>query len=291
MEKDFEYIDRIERYINGRMTDAEVASFEAEMQTNEALMDEVELFQDLMLGAEVYEDRELKKTIEQVHAKLVEDNFFTTIAAGTTPIKAATTFRKEAKQVTMDTSKKSRRGFLMGIAVSLALLVAAGLYLMQPASSVTDLKTAFAKYYHPDTTQIKGILDKLEAMGMATELNGQKDSLATALSFYETFEFNKSSTSLSGYLAAYPEDKVAQLYLGLSAIQTGDYAKGVATLQPLAIDTTFPQREMAMWYSALGATQLNDRSGNALAKDLVDKLCAMDSEYKEVACNYAKFFL
>lgn len=276
MEKDFTNIDKITRYTNGQMEEEELKAFEAELATNEALVQEVELFQELMIGVDVYEDRELENTVKQVHSKLQKEDFFNP---------------KQTKIVKMDTSKRSNRRYFLSIAASLALIIAAAIYLMRPPSVVGDPKEAFAKFYHPDTTQIKGVLDKLEAMGMAADTEGKTDSLAEALKFYEEFKFDDARKSLFDYLQQYPEDKMAQLYFGLSFIQLENYNRGVELLQPLANDEAFEQQDIAMWYNALGFVQFEGETGKKNAKKLLEKLCKMNSDYQTLACNYLEYFL
>lgn len=276
MEKDFTNIDKIARYANGEMEEKELMEFETELAENENLVEEVELFQELMIGVDVYEDRALESTVKQVHSKLEKENFFNP---------------QQSKIVKMDTSKRSNRRYFLSIAASLALIIAAGIYLMRPQSNLGNPKEAFAKFYHPDTTQIKGVLDRLEAMGMAADTEGKTDSLAEALKYYEDYKFDDARKNLFDYLQEYPEDKMAQLYFGLSFIQLENYSRGVEVLQPLANDTTFENQDMAMWYSALGFVQFEGESGNKNAKGLLDKLCKMNSEYQNLACNYLEYFL
>lgn len=276
MEQEFKNIDKISRYVNGQMDDKELEAFEAELAANEELAKEVAFHQELMIGVEVYEDRALEDTIKGVHNKLNEEDFFNP---------------QQTKIVKMETSKSSSRRYFLSIAASLALVVAAAIYLMRPQPSGDPVKEAFAQFYHPDTTQIKGVLDRLEAMGMAADTDGKTDTLAEALRFYEEYEFDSARKALQDYLQRYPNDKMAQLYFGLSFIQLGNYGRGVELLQPLANDKSFDKQNMAMWYTALGFVQFEGDSGKNNAKKLLEILCKMNTDYQTLACNYLEHFL
>lgn len=276
MQDKFTYLEKIERYLNGQMGVEELQKFEQELANNEDLSKELILFQELMIGVDVFENRKIEKTVNQVHNKLKAEKFFAP---------------QQTKQIKMTNSKKFNRRYLFGIAASLALMVAAAIYLLRPKTTVLSPKEAFAQFNHPDTIQIKSILDRLEATGLALESDRKADSLAIALGFYEDFNYEEARKSLDVYLQRYPNDKIAQLYFGLSLFQLEDYGRGVEILQPLALDESFEKRDLATWYTALGLTQFEGNTGTNSAKKLLESLCKMNSEYQELACNFLKHFL
>lgn len=278
MTQDFTDLERLERYVNNEMSEPELTAFEQEMQENETLAQEFALFSDMLEGIHATGDDDLMNTIKTVDKKLKAENFFENREAENPK-------QRDARVIPM------RRRWMrpLALAATFALLVLAGYFILDGSSSSSNLNALYAQYNQPEQTQILNILDHLQTQGFAgQETKAQQDSLTNALLPYKDKDYAKSIAALNDYLKAYPSDKVAQLYMGLSLKEINQLETASQYLLRLSRDEEFEQQELAQWHLALCYLGLKDEAANREAKKLLEGL--QNSANEEYAAG-AKAFL
>lgn len=101
-----------------------------------------------------------------------------------------------------------------------------------------------------------------------------------ALDLYGAADYAGAQQSLESYLAAYPDDKTARFYFGMTYLYRNAPEKALKTLSPLSELKGFDLQDDARWYAALAASSLDQMRAlglfSALAKD-------PDSKYQQAA--------
>jgi len=274
MSEEFNNIELIEAWLNGQLSEEEKSAFEKRMKEDPDFSKEVEMYQDMMRGIDLAGEERIREASNGIERKLESEDFF----------KHNSTVR------TMTNNTKTKPiGRWLAIAASLLVLVAAATYFFG-SSQESSPQMAFEKYYQPDKKNLPEILDRLEAPGLASADKSAADSLAGALELYQKDQYTAARSALGTYLDNHPEDQVAKLYMGLSQLQLGEYAKASKHLVPLVEQKDFAQLNMAKWYLALCYSQFGTASSISNAKGLLQDLADdPDSGYYKEALGYLEF--
>ena len=267
MNPSFLHLERIERFAGGEMTSAEKEAFVADMERDAELRSEFEQYTTLVKGIELHGEDQLRKTIADTRSQLEQENFFNT-----------STHKIDEP---MKPRFSSRQIFYLAAAV---LIIVFGVVYFYPKTEAPNPAEGFAKYYAPENKITGQVIEKLEAKGFATEPNPGGDSLAQAITAYEAADYDQAMGMLNAYLAAYPDDKIGNMYFGLTMLQKSEYAQAADRLGPLAKDDGFEYQNTCIWYLALSLSQLNDPELMEDAKGWLQKLVENpDSGYKQEA--------
>lgn len=270
MNEAFNDIEQIEAFLDGKLSEQGHADFEKRLRTDAAFAQEVELFKDMLSGIALAGEGRIKQDLKEVEKKLEAKGFFD----------------QRAKVVNMP------RGMIrwLAVAASVAVIAVVAVYLYSGGSSASAEK-GFANYYQPENAKLPGILDRLEASGLADAEKAKDEALASALQFYEKGDFEGARAALDEYLGIYPDEQVAQMYMGLSLLHLSDYAQAANFLAPLSEDDTFDYTNTAKWYLALCYAKLGSAQQLARAKTLLENLSAdLNSGYHEEASAYLEYF-
>ncbi len=162
------------------------------------------------------------------------------------------------------------------IAIGL-VLVGLAFYLFSKPAQPRRLES---ELYQPEQDKLASILDEIKVFGFAGSPANQQDSLAVALDLYGAANYTEAQQSLETYLAAYPADKTARFYFGMTYLYLNSPEKALKTLSPLSELRDFDMQDDARWYSALAAASTDQARAlglfSALAKD-------PNSKYQEAA--------
>jgi class 3 adenylate cyclase len=162
------------------------------------------------------------------------------------------------------------------IAIALVLAGLTFYWFSRPAGQ-RKLESAL---YQPEQEKLAAILDEIKVFGFASAPQNQQDSLAIALDQYGAANYAEAQQILGDYLAAYPDDKTARFYYGMTQLYLKTPEKALQTLSPLSQLRGFEMRDDASWYAALAASNVDQVRAfglfSALAKD-------SDSKYQQAA--------
>jgi len=263
MNEEFRHIENLERYTKGEMVGDELEHFEIKLQEDASLLQELNDYQDMMLGIEKIGDDLLWNELTVVREKMKQE--------------------RSQQELSATTSKSSARIIplfrRLAIAASIILVSITSFYLLFP--STNDGDRIYANFYESDKISLPIILDDLEAYSMAEPESQQKKDLAASLKSYEDENYTASFQSLSNHLNKYPNDEVAQLYRGLTLMEQKNFDAAIENLEPLSSDANFEYQDLATWYLALCYIKGKETDQ---ANKLVNKLAtSANSNYKNLA--------
>ena len=245
-------LEKIENYLNGALPPEERASFDRALAQDTALREELDLVQDLLAGIELSGEAALKAQIGAAHDELKAEGFFE---------------KKTAKIVQLQPARQWhwRR---WAVAASVLIVGAAALWFWLEQESASQL--FFEKNFAAEEVKIAAIIEDYDAPGLLAPDRERRRSLATALKSYRAKDYASARILLSSHFQNYPQDTIAQFYLGLSEMHLSHFEQAIAYLQPLspptlkpAVNETYNFQREATWYLALAWSQ---RPGQA-AKD------------------------
>jgi hypothetical protein len=252
---DFTYVDELDRYYGGQMSENEKTMFENRLLQDSELARENEIYLLLVRGIELHGDKAVESKLNAIRAKLQDEQYFNSI--------------NQPNTVQKRENKISLRGWY---AIAAALMLAIAAVVFFPKVNAVSPEKAFARYYKPESVALPKILDDLERVGFADPEGRANDTLVRSLKAYETQEYDDALTQLHIHLLSHPEDQVAKMYLGLTLLQKSEYGKAVAQLAPLASDDAFANKHTARWYLALSLTQVKNDDSMRQAKSWLVKL-------------------
>lgn len=209
---------KIERFLQGKMSDTEKQAFQEDMGSDAALADEVSFRSDLAKAIR------RKKLISQVHAEFKADDFFKkeeTKTAKTVPLRA------------------SNNKFLLRMAAAVVLLILAGSFWYANTS-----------YSNAQLAQIP--FDNIRALGL-TEGNRGGDPVELTRLKEATVELDQGNFAASlGQLSSVPDSDpnyaVSQLYRGYALFQMQDYDEAIPILRGIiAGETDNIVKQKAEW--------------------------------------------
>ncbi len=248
-----QHVETIHRYLAGTMDNHEREAFEADMQANPALREEVELERFLLTGIEhAGQEGEARKTIRVVQDKLRNEGFFESEKAGTIPIRTIT-----------HTKKFNIMKRMIAVAATLVVL-AGGVWFFMNQDKPVDTNALFTQFYQPkeDVQRAKGIVETLTSYGLAG-VQSDTDTLKMALELYETDKYDEALALLKGFAETHPENDVAQYYIGVIHISQGRYAKAIEVLLPISKSEESALKNDALWNLALCYLKTEDGVNDA----------------------------
>lgn len=241
MQKDPQYYETIHQYLNGLLEGDALKNFEAALTNEPGLKEDVEWERKLLLGIEAEGDARLRETVRKTHAHLKTKGFF-----DQKPANESNTLSTAKPIINMKSISRT-----LAIAASVVIVLVAGYFLINKPGNEDIQKEAFTKYYHPESVNVKRIIDGLSSFGMVSGEKTDKDSLKDALQLYADGQYDAAIESLNAILNIHPEDNTAKMYLGLSLLNQSQYGKAVRILEPLSRLDSFELKEDARWYLAI----------------------------------------
>lgn len=259
-----QYIDTIHRYLNGNMEAAERATFEEELNNNDALRSDVELEELLLAGIETAGNVKIRATIGTVHQELKNTGFFES-AAQTSPLK-----------IPYFAPGNRLKQF---IAIAATFVVVAGAIWFFTKNGAGPNEALFANFYHPaDDIGRAGILaSRLKSFGM-TGVQTYTDSLAQALQNFEAGQYDETLALLVAIGTAHPQNDTIQYFTGAVQIRLNQYDQAIETLLPLSQSQASALRNDALWN--LGLCYLKTKNGASEARAVFSRL-ARENNYPQ----------
>lgn len=212
MTNDLPNLDKIEDYLNGLMPEQEREQFERELDSDPSLKKEFQLVQDILAGIGQLGDEELESQIGQAQQELEAEGFF----------------EKKTGRIAALPFDRQR----WAAAASVLIVLGTALFLwLRPKSSGQDV---FAAYFQAEEAKTGALIDDLSAAGLLAPNQEQRNNLAAALKLYQSGNYADARQALAGYRQKYPQDTIAQFYLGLTDLHLSNFDEAVHLLSPIA---------------------------------------------------------
>ena len=215
--------EEIEGYLYNELSDDQLISFEAELSTNQELLDEINLIRNIDLALKENDVMQLRSKIQHISGE---------IAAG------KQTERSFAGHF------KARKIVFAAVAASLILLLGiAGL--LSRESSQGEL---YQKFY--TTYQTTGVN---RSASLTTN-----QALSDALQKIDNKDYNTALGLLKEVVGRDPNNMVGHFYTAVSLQETGKYQNAISEYQTVIVNKDNLFIEQANWYIALCYLQTNE---------------------------------
>ena len=103
-----------------------------------------------------------------------------------------------------------------------------------------------------------------------------KNKIELSYLLYQEENYEASFEMLNNYLLKQPQDKTAQFYLGMDAIELKKYDVAIASLSKVANDSSSLYSLHARWYLALSYLEINNKER---AKECLELLSSSENLY------------
>jgi tetratricopeptide (TPR) repeat protein len=247
-----EYFDTIHRYIDGAMSPAEKAAFEAQLKQDMELRQALETERLLIGGIEKKAEENILKTIQSVHQQLKTEGFFENA--------------DQSPSITIKRTNVMKQ--VMAIAAAI-VAIAAVVWILKP-NPTTNPGELFAKYYQPQQELIRTrqMIAQMESQGFAGA--AATDTLRQALVLYENGQYSDALKLLTAYQESHSDNLLVQYYIGMSHMNESRYAKAIEYLLPVSKAEDADLKNDAFWNLAL--CYLKVENGLEDAKSLFIKI-------------------
>ncbi len=238
-------IEELESYIYSKLSNEELASFEAELTSNQKLMDEIKLIKNIDLALSETDVMQLRNNLQNIAGEIVTNKQTERSFAG---------------------KFKGKRIVLSTVAASLILLLGiTGLLSRQ--SSQEDV---YQKFY-----------DKYEATGIVRSANlTANQTLTEALQKFENQDYNAAIDLFSEVINRDQNNMVGHFYTGVSLQETGKYQNAIKEYETVIVDKDNLFTEQAEWYIGLCYLQTNE---NKKAYKQFKKIAKNEGFYQQKA--------
>jgi hypothetical protein len=216
-------IEEIEGFIYNELSDEEMASFEAELISNQELAKEIDLIRNINLAVKESDVMQLRSNIQSIASKIASE--------------------KQTEQ-SFVAKFKNKRVVIVSVAASLILLLSiTGILSRQ--SSPADL---YQKYY--TTYQTTGIN---RSASLTTD-----QTLSEALQKFNNQDYDAALSLLQNVIAKDQNNMVGHFYTGVSLQETGKFQNAIHEYETVIIDKDNLFTEQAEWYIGLCYLQTSE---------------------------------
>lgn len=256
--------DKIQDYVDNMLPDTERQAFESEMTTDTQLAQEVRLFQDLIKGMDVATDTDLRKTIGSVQQRLALENFFDEEISTEVVVEKP---QKEAiiRSLNVEKTATIRRmsTYQWAAAASVLLLIAIGLWLLQPNKKDSLFNETYTAYFQSETKKLNDVYTEITTPSFATD-KVRNESLKGALDAYQAKNYGAAETQFQAHLLNFPNDMDAQFYMAQTFMNLNNTQNAVALLENLLKNAPNRWEKDAKWYLALNYLTMKEKRESAL---------------------------
>jgi hypothetical protein len=237
-------IEELESYINSELSNEELASFEAELTSNQKLMDEIELIKNIDLALSETDVMQLRNNLQNIAGEIASSKQTERSFAG----------KFKAKRIVLST-----------VAASLILLLGiTGILSRQSQDNI------YQKFY-----------SKYEATGIVRSANiTANKTLSEALQKFENQDYNAALNLFTEVIARDQNNMVGHFYTGVSLQETGKYQNAIKEYETVIIDKDNLFTEQAEWYIGLCYLQTNE---NKKAYKQFKKIARNEGFYQQKA--------
>jgi len=237
-------IEELENYINRELSNEELASFEAELTSNQKLMDEIGLIKNIDLALSETDVMRLRNNLQNIASEIAANKQTERSFAG----------KFKAKRIVLST-----------VAASLILLL--GITGIMSRQSQDDI---YQKFY-----------TKYEATGIVRSANLTADkTLSEALQKFENQDYDAALSLFTEVISRDQNNMVGHFYTGISLQETGKYQNAIKEFETVIIDKDNLFTEQAEWYIGLCYLQTNE---NKKAYKQFKKIAKNEGFYQQKA--------
>lgn len=216
-------IEELESYIHSELSNEELASFEAELSSNQKLMDEIDLIKNIDLALKETDVMQLRNNLQRIAGEIASNKQTERSFAG----------KFKAKRIVLST-----------VAASLILLLGVT-GIMSKQSSQDEI---YQKFYN-----------KYEATGIVRSANATTNqTLTQALQRFENKDYKAAIDLFSEVITRDQNNMVGHFYAGASLQETGKYQNAIKEYETVIIDKDNLFTEQAEWYIGLCYLQTNE---------------------------------
>lgn len=238
-------IEELESYIHSELSSEELASFEAELTSNQKLMDEIDLIKNIDLALKETDVMQLRSNLQSIAGEIASNKQTERSFAG----------KFKAKRIVLST-----------VAASIILLL--GITGIMSRQSSRD-KT-YQKFYN-----------RYEATGIVRSANlTANQALAEALQRFENKDYKAALDLFSEVVSRDQNNMVGHFYAGASLQETGKYKNAIKEYETVIIDKDNLFTEQAEWYIGLCYLQTNE---NKKAYKQFKKIAKNEGFYQQKA--------
>lgn len=237
-------IEELENYINSELSNEELASFEAELTSNQKLMDEIDLIKNIDLALSETDVMRLRNNLQNIASEIASNKQTERSFVG----------KFKAKRIVLST-----------VAASLILLL--GITGILSRQSQDDI---YQKFY-----------TKYEATGIVRSANlTANKTLSEALQKFENQDYNAALNLFTEVISRDQNNMVGHFYTGISLQETGKYQNAIKEYETVIIDKDNLFTEQAEWYIGLCYLQTNE---NKKAYKQFKKIAKNEGFYQQKA--------
>lgn len=256
----------IQSYLEGTLDGNAERIFENRLQQDEAFVQRVEQEQNLLNGLKKAGQNRLKEKLKNVQEGLDKKGFFEEKESLTT---------EQAKSAKVFSIFNKRN---LAIAASLLILVLA--YFNFPTQSNLDIEQTFASHFPYQDKISESIEDEISEIGYTASEKEIQEQLLAALAVYNQEKYNEAIPLFNQILSQKPDQLYAQLYLGQSYLNVGNWGEASKLLQPLGENISFPLRADALWGNAYSFLK---QEKNQKAIPILQQLTQFENQYQKAA--------
>ncbi|PSR01780.1 MAG: hypothetical protein BRD50_08255 [Bacteroidetes bacterium SW_11_45_7] len=253
----------VDKYLRSQMNADEQAAFEAEMEQDPSLQEEVEQGRIFLWAMESLDEDELRKD-------LMRTNHVIHKVRQTSDVQYESTHR-DNQHIEKGTAKvRSLTNLYKNVAAAAAILIVFiipvyFLFLQNPGPE--ELVDRYYKTYPNTLTEIKR---------SESEADGQLQSI---MALYESGDYTKAIAQSNKLLQDEPENNGLRFYRGIMYIEEDAYKKAIKDLERVKAQEE-SYHTQAEWYLALSHLALQQTEQ---AKPLLEKLAQTPSDYQQKA--------
>ncbi len=234
-----EEMELIEAYVEGKLAGESLISFEAQLQSDAVLRNEVAQFRVLISGINLAGERKFSQKVrEWEKAATLLDQATQQSQASPLPQSAETTTSAAAKSD--QTPEPGRTASLTWLYAAvptavMVILLAIWVYPHLFPPSMEELYTQnFVPY--PD---------------LYTSMGDGPDARQAAIAFYNEQNYEQAAESFTHILQTQSKDYQLYMYVGISYLESGLKAEALQTFDHIIANAPNNYREPAQWYKAL----------------------------------------
>jgi anti-sigma factor RsiW len=217
-------IEELESYINSELSDEELASFEAELTSNQKLKGEIDLIKNIDLALMENDVMQLRSKLQGIAQQIASE--------------------KRTERSFSGKFKSGRAIVISSIAASIILLLGITGLLSRHSSQGEIYQKFYTKY---------------ESAGIVRSANLTADqTLTVALEKFDNRDYQEALNLFSEVIAKDQNSMVGHFYSGVSLQETGKYQNAIKEYETVIVDKDNLFMEQANWYIGLCYLQTNE---------------------------------
>jgi tetratricopeptide (TPR) repeat protein len=238
-------IERIIKYLDGKLDPLELEKFTSELKEDPSLLDELIIHKEVDTVMLQVDEERFRKKLKEVYAQFILE---------------------ESKKSQIEISRKSKfKKILISGSLMTIILIIAGIFLFRRESNIE----LYTQYYKTFTQDMYIRSDN------HTEVNKH---LEAGITYYSQGEYALAFEQLDLYHQVDSAHIPAAFYCGLSALESGKITRAIPYFEWVINEKSNYYFEHAEWYLALTYIRLGEKS---MALGLLNELKHRNSSYSQ----------